>query len=305
MEINKLAPIEYNNQRILTSTQLAEFYGTNTDRISENFKRNQDRYIKGKHFYKLEGSEKQTFLNHTQIADGSKNANAFYLWTEYGAFLHAKSLKTDNAWEVYEKLVDSYFTKKDFQKLTTNEKFLQLAQNAVALEREVKEVQAQTASNTAELKEIKTQLEKTNFILPETTEAFDEFFSTPTILYTVTEIGKAFGIGAQAVNRYLHKQGVIHPEKRGWKLDTQYTDCNYVHQKTSNFKMRNGKKEEHLMTWWTATGKDFLCTVLSKAGLKQKRQVHPYNKNAKKTRNKHESRQPSLFIVEDGSVVND
>lgn len=28
-----------------------------------------------------------------------------------GAFLHAKSLNTDKAWELYDKLVDSYFRK--------------------------------------------------------------------------------------------------------------------------------------------------------------------------------------------------
>lgn len=32
-----------------------------------------------------------------------------YLWTEKGALLHAKSLNTDKAWEVYDYLVDFYF----------------------------------------------------------------------------------------------------------------------------------------------------------------------------------------------------
>ena len=34
-----------------------------------------------------------------------------YFWTEKGAFLHAKSLNTDKAWELYDKLVDCYFRK--------------------------------------------------------------------------------------------------------------------------------------------------------------------------------------------------
>ena len=49
----------------------------------------------------LEGSEKLDFLNHHQIGDGLKHAVKLYLWTEKGALLHAKSLNTDVAWEVY------------------------------------------------------------------------------------------------------------------------------------------------------------------------------------------------------------
>jgi hypothetical protein len=33
------------------------------------------------------------------------------LWTEKGALLHAKSLNTDKAWDVYNELVDTYFRK--------------------------------------------------------------------------------------------------------------------------------------------------------------------------------------------------
>lgn len=36
-----------------------------------------------------------------------------YLWTEKGALLHAKSLNTDKAWEVYDYLVDFYFRAKE------------------------------------------------------------------------------------------------------------------------------------------------------------------------------------------------
>jgi hypothetical protein len=46
----------------------------------------------GKHYYALEGKDKRTFLtNHPEFQDGLKNARTIYLWTEKGAFLHAKS----------------------------------------------------------------------------------------------------------------------------------------------------------------------------------------------------------------------
>ncbi|MCM1507394.1 MAG: hypothetical protein NC177_09715 [Ruminococcus flavefaciens] len=39
----------------------------------------------------------------------SSKIRVLYLWTERGALLHAKSINTDKAWEVYEFLVDNYF----------------------------------------------------------------------------------------------------------------------------------------------------------------------------------------------------
>lgn len=104
-----LIPIEHQSQMVLTTAQLAEQYDTDERRISENFNRNRDRYMEGKHFFALQGEEKRAFLNHTQIEDGSKHASVLYLWTEKGAWLHAKSLNTDRAWEAYEMLVDEYY----------------------------------------------------------------------------------------------------------------------------------------------------------------------------------------------------
>jgi 6-phosphogluconate dehydrogenase (decarboxylating) len=48
-----------------------------------------------------------------QIDTQFKYAKSLYLWTEKGALLHAKSLNTDKAWEVYDYLVDFYFRVKE------------------------------------------------------------------------------------------------------------------------------------------------------------------------------------------------
>lgn len=111
--MNELTVIERENQRVMTTAVLAEEYGTTREIISNNFNRNKERYTEGKHYYCLEGEERREFLNHHQIDDGLKNASKIYLWTEKGAFLHAKSLGTDRAWDVYDHLVESYFKKKE------------------------------------------------------------------------------------------------------------------------------------------------------------------------------------------------
>ena len=101
--------IEQSGQRVLTTAQLAKSYGADKQLIINNFNRNKERYKEGKHFVMLEGREKSIFINRHQIDLGSKNAKTLYLWTEKGAWLHAKSLNTDAAWDAYELLVDEYY----------------------------------------------------------------------------------------------------------------------------------------------------------------------------------------------------
>lgn len=108
--MKELAVTEYRCQRVLTTQQIAEAYGTDGKVISYNFNHNKDRYVEGKHFICLNGDELRRFR---EIHDLPSNLNRIYLWTEKGAFLHAKSLNTDQAWEVYDCLVDNYFQKKD------------------------------------------------------------------------------------------------------------------------------------------------------------------------------------------------
>jgi len=119
--MSELIPIEREGLRVLLTSQLAEAYETTTDTITKNFNRNKERYQEGKHFFVLEGETKHEFLNHLEIQDGLnlgqfvpglKNAAKLYLWTEKGALLHAKSLNTDKAWEVYDHLAETYFRAK-------------------------------------------------------------------------------------------------------------------------------------------------------------------------------------------------
>ena len=104
---------EYDNVRVLTSEQLAEAYGTDRKTISYNFSYNKKKYTEGKHYIKLEGAELKAFKGSREIPDWLKFSTHLYLWTEKGALLHAKSLNTDKAWEVYDYLVDFYFRAKE------------------------------------------------------------------------------------------------------------------------------------------------------------------------------------------------
>lgn len=111
--MSNLKVIEKNSERVLTSSQLAEVYGTDNRAISKNFTRNKDRYIEGKHYFAIKGEELKEFKTDHQFDDQLKHSPLIYLWTDKGAFLHAKSLNTDQAWDAYSSLVDDYFRKSE------------------------------------------------------------------------------------------------------------------------------------------------------------------------------------------------
>lgn len=135
--MNELQITEYKNIRVLTTQQIAEAYGTDSKTISYNFNHNKERYIDGKHFVCLSGDELRAFR---EIHDLPNNLNKLYLWTEKGAFLHAKSLNTDTAWEVYDRLVDNYFEKPKSVPMTTDQKIQLLAQGNVELTERIDKV---------------------------------------------------------------------------------------------------------------------------------------------------------------------
>ena len=137
--MNNLTVTEYKNIRVLTTQQIAEAYETDARIISNNFNRNKERYVEGKHFVCLDGEELKEFKTNHHF-DESSRINKLYLWTEKGAFLHAKSLNTDKAWEVYDRLVDEYFEKPKLPLWTMDDKIQILAQGNIELKEKIEAV---------------------------------------------------------------------------------------------------------------------------------------------------------------------
>lgn len=116
--MNKLKQVEYDNQIILTTEQLATFYGATERAIKQNFNNNHDKFQEGLHYYFLKGVQLKEFKNRVENFDlVGKRANALYLWTKRGASRHAKMLGTDRAWDVYDELEENYFNPKTQQRL--------------------------------------------------------------------------------------------------------------------------------------------------------------------------------------------
>ncbi|NFI58075.1 ORF6N domain-containing protein [Clostridium botulinum] len=154
--MNRLIPLEFKNQRIMTTKILAEEYGTKEENIQMNFSRNEKRFTEGKHYCKLEGQALKEFKNSlpTESREPLKFAPVLYLWTDRGAARHAKILDTDEAWNVYEELEENYFNpNKSVQVLDTSELSPELQM--------FKQIFDTVAKQQLENKEIKKEIKET------------------------------------------------------------------------------------------------------------------------------------------------
>ncbi|MBR3499438.1 MAG: ORF6N domain-containing protein [Selenomonadaceae bacterium] len=107
------ASVEWNGQRVLLNAQLAECYNCSGEQLRRNFGNNRTYYQEGVHYFKISSAllgELQRKNPHLQISPKTRN---LYLWTERGAARHAKMLSDDKAWDVFELLRESYFSKND------------------------------------------------------------------------------------------------------------------------------------------------------------------------------------------------
>lgn len=226
-----LQVVETNNQRVLTTAQIAEQYETTERRISENFNRNKERYTEGKHYYCLTGDILREFKNeyaNCGFVPGAK-VNAFYLWTEKGALMLAKSLNTDKAWEAYECLVDTYFSVREQGQLS------QRPDRTKALQ--VKEMNAHVRMSNQFLKlaNIETTLSKDykSILIAKAAEvlAGEEILPLPKSeqkMYTATEIGKMLGVSAQKIGRLSSQNGMKTEEYGEFYKDKSPYSCKEV-----------------------------------------------------------------------------
>ncbi|MDE9536553.1 ORF6N domain-containing protein [Xenorhabdus bovienii] len=117
-----MAAIMHNSIPVITTELLAQLYETNVNNIKVNHSRNAERFIEGKHYFKLTGSILKEFkhkVTQSNFVKVARNVRHLTLWTERGAARHAKMLDTDQAWNVFEKLEDFYFNQKEAEPVAT------------------------------------------------------------------------------------------------------------------------------------------------------------------------------------------
>lgn len=250
----ELQIIEHENQRVLLTSQLAESYGTSNDVITKNFNRNKERYVNGKHFYLLQGDELKQLKAKGQI-DLLPNANKLYLWTERGAFLHAKSLNTDKAWEVYDSLVEHYFKSREAKPNQLPSNYKEALLRLVAEIEEKEKLQLSNKMKDQQISELKPKADYCDIILKNNSST------------TVNAIAKDYGMSASSFNKKLHELGIQYKQGNQWFLYRQYQDKGYTHSHTVDITRTDGLHDIVMHTKWTQKGRLFLYELLKSKGI--------------------------------------
>lgn len=159
--MNKLIPLEFRNQRIMTTKVLADEYGTEDKNIQMNFLNNQKRFVEGKHYYKLEGEILKEFKNSlpNDIREPFKFTSQLILWTDRGAARHAKILDTDEAWEVYERLEETYFRVKENKPTCIEDVLIQSLQEMKEVKQQLNQVNNKVLQTKEEVQAIREVVE--------------------------------------------------------------------------------------------------------------------------------------------------
>jgi len=105
-----LPVIEWKGVRVVTTEVLARGYGTDEVNIRNNLSRNLERFEDGRHYFLLTGSELREFKNRVNDSYSvGKRARSVTVWTEKGAARMSKIVDTDEAWNFFERMEESYF----------------------------------------------------------------------------------------------------------------------------------------------------------------------------------------------------
>lgn len=109
--VNTLQPILHNQIPVITTELLAKLYGCSVECLHRNHHRNKSRFTEGKHFIVVKGTDLQSLkISLRDFQTIANNVRKLILWTERGAARHAKMLETNQAWDVFERLEDCYFS---------------------------------------------------------------------------------------------------------------------------------------------------------------------------------------------------
>lgn len=118
---SSLPPLTYKGLPVVTTEMLAKAYGCDTTSIKTNFNRNRERFVEGKHFFMLTNGDLRKFRDCVTNCNAQNDCTKTFgsvvpartrnltLWLERGAARHAKMLNTDQAWDVFEMLEETFF----------------------------------------------------------------------------------------------------------------------------------------------------------------------------------------------------
>lgn len=249
--MDKLIPVKFNNDVVITTKTLAEVYECDVIQIQQNFNNNKDKFEEGKHYYKLEGGELKEFKNildnFEDVTGYKKNTARLILWTKRGASRHCKMLGTDKAWDMFDTLEENYFNSK-LPQLTRKEELQLQILNGTGTE----QIGALKEYEQVITQPLKEKIEKDK---PKV-DAYERFLNSE-FTYNATALKGIFGFPSpQSMNKKLHELRLIYKPGNSTKW-TAYKDT-----PTSWYKVLATKYGDDLK--WTSKGILGIAELLDK-----------------------------------------
>ena len=239
--MNKIIKIEHNNERVLTTEQLAQAYECDISNIQDNYRKNQSRFEEGIHFFKLNGDELKDFKSRLpeNFRSAMKFAPNIMLWTRRGASRHSKMLGTDKAWDMFDKLEDVYFN---------SNKPIQLPQNYLAALESL--VETEKAKQAAEQKVAQLQ-PKADF--------YDTVASSESLL-SMADVAKVLdkGIGRNRLFTLLRSRGILQDNNVPYQ---RFVDAGYFNVVESSY-MAGDNAIVSTVTYVKQKGVDYIRKLL-------------------------------------------
>lgn len=259
--MNNIIPMEFKNQRILTTGQLAKIYEANEQQIQQNYNNHKNNFELGKHYHFLAGKElkefKKQFDNIEEALGISKYTSQLYLWTERGASRHCKILDTDKAWQQFDNLEETYFRIKN-QAAIASYMIDDPIKRAKAWIKEQEEKQALKLTNKKQEQIIGELRPKANYV--------DTILQNKGLV-TITQIAKDYGMTGQAMNDLLHELGIQYKQSEQWLLYAGYQGNGYTHSRTIDITRKDGTPDTKMYTKWTQKGRLFIYDLLRDNGI--------------------------------------
>lgn len=240
---NKLVPIKWKNQIVMTTNTLAECFEVHNETIKRNFNRHKEHFIEGKHYYYLEGEELKEFKNIVSICcHVCINAPRLYLWTERGVARHAKILTNDIAWDIYEKLEDTYFKVQEMK---------QQVLPSYMIEDPIKRAE-QWIDEQKQLQ----QLQEQNEILTPKAEFYDEVVDSKDLLNmkAVADLLNIKGLGRNNLYKFLRERNILNKRNEPYR---DFINKGYFEVKESKYLVDDEIKVT-TTTYVTQKGVDYI-----------------------------------------------
>ena len=114
---------------------------------------------------------------------------------------------------------------------------------------------AKIEERNKQIKELKPKAEYTDTILDSKS------------LFTVSQIGKDYGMGAKKFNELLHSLKIQFKQGDQWLLYAKYQDKGYVFSSSFQVPHKNHPAEVKMTTKWTQKGRKFLYDFLKCKGI--------------------------------------